>query len=66
VTVSENVLADHVQATFEHYKNVCARDDYKMAYGRERLEVERRHMIVVAERLKEFEAKQAVDRERTV
>jgi hypothetical protein len=66
VTVPDNVLADHIQATFEYYKSVRARDDYEMAKGRERLEVERRHGTAIAERLKEFDARVAADRERIV
>jgi hypothetical protein len=66
VTVSDNILANHVQATFEYYESVCARDDYETACGRERLEVERRHGAVVAERLKEFDSRRTTDRERAV
>jgi hypothetical protein len=40
-TVSKNVLDAHVQATFEHYKNVCAHDEYEMRCGKECLELER-------------------------
>jgi hypothetical protein len=63
VTVSENVLADRMQATVEHYKSIHAWDDYETACGRDRLEVERRHGIVVAKCLKEFDARCAPNRE---
>jgi hypothetical protein len=66
VTVSENVLTDLVQATFEYYESVRSQDDYETACGRERLEVERRHGTIIAERLKEFDASRVADRKRTV
>jgi hypothetical protein len=66
VTVSENVLAKHVQVMFEHYESVHTRDDYETACGRGRLEVERRHETVVAERLKEFDVRHLPDTQRTV
>jgi hypothetical protein len=66
VTVSENVLADHVQATFKHYESICSRDDYETTCGRERLEVERQHGTVVAERLNKFDTRHAADREKTI
>ena len=66
VIVSNNVLADHVQVTFEYYKSVHARYDYKTTYGIECLEVEKWCEIIVAERLKEFGLRHRTDKERTV
>jgi hypothetical protein len=66
VTVSENDLIDHVQATSKYYESVHARDDYETACGRDRLEVEKRCKTVVAECLKEFDTRRTADRERTV
>ena len=66
VTVTENVLTKHVQATFQYYESIRAWDDYKTACGREHLEVERQREIVVAEHLKEFDVRRVVDREKTV
>jgi hypothetical protein len=65
-TISNNVLDALVQATFEHYENVRAHDEYVTQCGRERLEVERRRQSIVAERLKEYDNNRAAERERAV
>lgn len=62
-TVSKNVLDRHVQLTFEYCRSVRAYDEYEIRYGRECLEMERRCWSIVAEHLKEYDDKRAVERE---
>jgi hypothetical protein len=66
VTVFKNVLNDLVQVTFEHYKSIHVQDEYETACGKERLELEWRYRSVVAERLRKYDVRCVVERERTL
>ena len=66
MTISENVLDKYVQATFEYYKSICAHDEYKMVYGKERLETKRRCQSIVAECLKEYDKRYTTEKKQTL